>query len=459
MRRMTFLGVHQEGNKTRSVVLRTRGRSGYRLLSFGSKDPSAFPGIAWGTALSTGSISIKVASVSGEADSWRERELQNIEVRREPQGSGLSLKVITVAAQGKEVKGRGRLWQGVDDPTRIDAEPLALWAVRRAWAKLPEGPFFVLHALEGRWIILFVQKGLLLFADHFPCSEKDSPSEETAKLSNQVRRIARVMGCSEADPDLHIELSGEDTDRLRGVEEGLTLDGWYVMSPLPPSRRFRRQFKDGGRLPVSHLIALGIALREIEAAKGLPYLNFSAKAAVKQKVPWYVSPRLTTALVVGCALVWVVTTERSVRNLEAQANQLTSKIQHYVKTLGASSRPGSRDLEKKMSTRLASYQSEMKRLGAARYPSVTSVEILAALSEVFSKAPSFELKEILLDGENILLRGSLDTLERVTLFQESMKKIPLIRSVDLLSAQSQKNRVEARFRVLGPPWYGEQSKR
>jgi hypothetical protein len=64
-----------------------------------------------------------------------------------------------------------------------------------------------------------------------------------------------------------------------------------------------------------------------------------------------------------------------------------------------------------------------------------------------------------LDGEVILLRGSLDTLERVSTFQESMKKIALIRSVDLLSAQSLKNRVEARFRVVGPPWHGERSKR
>jgi hypothetical protein len=415
--------------------------------------------MAWGTALSAGSVSIKVASVSGEADSWRERELQNIEVRREPQGTGLSLKVITVAAQNKEVKNRGRLWKGSDDPTRIDAEPLALWAVRRAWAKLPEGPFFILHALEGRWIILFAQKGLLLFADHYPCSEKDTPKEEAAKLGDQLRRIARVMGCSEADPDLHVEMSGEDSDRLRGVEEDLTLDGWYVLSPLSPSRRFRRQFKGGSRLPISHVIALGIALREIEAAKGLPSLNFSAKASVKQSVSWYVSPRLTAALVVMLGLVWVVTTERSVRNLEAQANRLNSKILRYAKTIGSSSRPGSRDLEKKMSTRLASYQSEMKRLGAARYPSVTTVEILAALSEVFSKVSSFELKEILLDGEVILLRGSLDTLERVSTFQESMKKIALIRSVDLLSAQSLKNRVEARFRVVGPPWHGERSKR
>ena len=104
--------------------------------------------------------------------------------------------------------------------------------------------------------------------------------------------------------------------------------------------------------------------------------------------------------------------------------------------------------------KVASYREEVNRLGTARYPSVTAVDMLAALSRVFSDMRAFQLKEILLDGDLIHLRGTLASLQRVTQFQESLRKVPGIRSVDLLSARSIRGQVEASFRLGGPRWHG-----
>ena len=452
MRTSSFLGIHEDGSSFRSVHLRRRDRFRYRIACSDLGFSAAEPGVPWGTVLPANGLSIKMAPLSEGADSWRERELQDIEVRREPQGKGFSLSVVVVSAQRKEVN---HLIQPAEDggaPARVDAEPLALWAARQALAEVPGEPFFLLHGLSGRWILLYTSDGVLRFAGHLSSPGETSPLNEAMNVNRELGRISHAMGSGEGLLEIPIELSGTSEEQLGNLEEVLKAEGWNHVRRLRPSKKFRRRFKGGSDFPMAHLIALGIALRGLEAAEGRPLLNFCETPDLPAGAPRRNSLRLAVGLLSLCVLVFAFSMERSVRSLQREVTRLKSDLSRYAKILEPSA-SGSVP-SKRVAARVAKFQDEMRRLRAARYPSVTAVELLAALSEAFSDAKSFELKEVFQDGESILLRGSLATLESVTLFQESLRKLSPIRSVTLLSARSKRNRVEARFRLLGPPWHG-----
>ncbi|MFQ5913944.1 MAG: hypothetical protein ACE5JS_12240 [Nitrospinota bacterium] len=457
MRTSSFLGIHHDGTSFRSVLLRKRGRSRYRFACSESGSPSSFPGVPWGTALPADRLSVKIFPLSEGADSGRERELENIEVRREPQGEGRSVGVITVSAQSKDVKDFARPSEDGEIPVRIDAEPLALWAARLVLDAVPEGPFFLLAKFPGRWLLLHASEGALRFAGYLPCrGEKLSP-EDAKKIHWELVRISRVMGCGEKLMDLPVELFGRNDEGLRTMEEVLTAEGWNHVRHLRPSRGFHRQFKGESGLPMTHLIALGIALRGLEGTQGRPLLNFSETADSPVRPPWYKSLRLAAGFLLLCLLAFVLSLEQSVRSLEEEAARLTTGLSHSMKILEPSARGAVP--RKELAAKVAKYQEEVGRLQSVRYPGLTAVELLVTLSGAFSEVESFKLQELTLDGETIHLRGSLGTLERVNAFQDRLEKLPPIRSVSLLSAQSKKDRVEARFRLLGPPWHGDNRRR
>lgn len=453
MGRSQFLGVHRLPQQYRTVCLERRGRSRYRVL-FLDTPPSSLPGVPWGGAIPATALSVKVSAFSAEEDSWRERELETIETRREPQGEGSNLRVISVATQRREVQQREQA--GEDGrPARIDAEPLAFWAARQVLAPLPDPTCLILHALPEGWILLFLKDGILTHATHIPREGAAAPEVESRRVVQHLQMIARVFGLTSEGKETPVELSGQDSEDLRGVEEGLRAGGWQNAHRVSPSKKFRRRFKGAKDLTMGHAVALGIALRGLRAAAGLPALNFAKADSPPAKLPWYTSLRMAAALAALCVLAWVASMELSVRTLEKEAGRLRMAIGRYEKRIEATADPRREDVQKILQTRIGRLRGEIGRLESVRYPRVTVAETLASLMEVFSREEAFQVQEVSLDGENISLRGSLKDLQSVTAIQEALRKLPLIRAVALLSARSVKDRVEASFRLAGPAWRGK----
>ena len=453
MSRAVFLGVHQDGSSVRSVLLRKRFRSGYRILSLGLEEPTLSPGVPWGTTLPADCLSIKVVPLTEGAESWRESELENIEGRKEPQGKGASLTLISVSAQKREVNRRALPLGNGEPPSRLDAEPLALWAARQVLGDTPPGPYFILHGLLRRWILLYGEEGLLRYAGHLTRPEEGLSPQDLQKIRGELARVSRAMIRGEDLMSVPVELSGEGEEALRALEERLRGEGWSQVRRLKPSNAFRRRCKGVRVFPMTHLIALGTALRGLEAEKGSPLLTFSQRARSPARSPLAKSLRVTAALLLVSLLASAFSLHWSVQRLDREAARLRADLSRYTRILPPSS-GGAEPAWNMLSAMVASYESEVNRLNGARYPSVSAVELLALLSETFSKADSFELKEVSLEGESILLSGSFVSLERVDRFQQSLQELPSIRSVTLLSVRTQKDRVEARFRLLGPPWHG-----
>lgn len=453
MRRPIFLGVHQDALSVRSVLLRRRLRHGYRILSLGLDEPPLSPGVPWGTALPADCLSIKLVPLTEGAESWRESELEHIEVRREPQGKGASLSLLSVSAQKREVTRRSQPSGGGEPPSRLDAEPLALWAARQVLGETPPGPFFLLHGLPRRWVLLYGEGGLLRYAGHLHRPDEGLSPQEVQRIRGELARVSRAMIRGGDPMSLPVELSGEGEEALQALEERLREEGWSQVRRLIPSAAFRRRCKGVRVFPMTHLIALGIALRGLEAAKGRPLLTFSQALPIAPQDPLAKRLRVTAGLLLVCLLAFAFSLHWSVRGLESEAARLRGDLSRYMRSLHPS--PGDGEAAWKMlSAMVANYEGEVNRLNGARYPSVAAVALLSALSESFSKVDSFELKEVSLDGESILLMASFGSLERVGQFQESLQELSSIRSVTLLSVRTQKGRVEARFRLLGPPWHG-----
>lgn len=454
MGRSQFLGVHRLPQQYRTVRLERRGRSRYRVLSLDTP-PSSLPGVPWGEAIPATALSVKVSAFSAEEDSWRERELETIEIRREPQGEGSNLRVISVATQKREVQQREQAGEA-GRPARIDAEPLAFWAARQVLAPLPDPTCLILHALPEGWLLLFLKDGTLAHAAHIPREgAAAAPEAESQRVVRQLQMIARVFGLASEGKETPVELSGQDSEDPGGVEEGLRAGGWQNVRRVSPSKKFRRQFKGAKDLTLGHAVALGVALRGLRAAAGLPLLNFAKADPSPARLPWYASLRIAAALAALCASAWVAPMEFSVRALEKEAGRLRMAIARSEKRIEATADPRREDVRKILQTRIGRLRGEIGRLESVRYPRVTVAETLASLMEVFSREEAFQVQEISLDGENISLRGSLKDLQSVTAIQEALRKLPLIRSVALLSARSVRDRVEASFRLTGPTWWGK----